>query len=200
LTIAAQLNILPSVNILGTTEEASKMPGYEGIVTEMKEDGKAEVLIQPRSAGIIGASAEVNNKVCHCTPDGSSIRIDVENKVGAGVGDWVLVNREMRALMRNAAALLGIPSLGGAFGLFLALMLSTGLSLGATTWVIFAAGGLLIGIVVGVSVYKRVAPGSQASIDRVIRTRSEIASMPQGEHCTIRKSDGTCDTCAMFSC
>jgi hypothetical protein len=176
------------------------MPGYEGIVTEMKEGGKAEVLIQPGSAGIPGASMEVNNKVCHCTTDGSSIRIDVENKVRAGVGDWVLVNTETRALIRNAAALLGIPFLGGAFGLFLALMLSTGLSFGAIIWVIFVAGGLLIGVVAGVSVYKRVSPGSRPFIDRVIRTRSEIASMPQGEHCTVRKSDGTCDSCAMFSC
>ncbi len=176
------------------------MPGYEGIVTEMKEGGKVEVLIQPGSAGIPGASMEVNNKVCHCTTDGSSIRIDVENKVGAGVGDWVLVNRETRALIRNAAALLGIPFLGGALGLFLGLMLSTGLSLGATIWIIFVAGGLLIGVVAGVSVYKRVSPGSRPFIDRVIRTRSEIASMPQGERCTVRKSDGTCDACAMFSC
>jgi len=176
------------------------MPGYEGMVTAVKEDGKAEVLIQPGSAGIPGASMEVNNKVCHCTTGGSSIRIDVENGVGAAVGDWVLVNRETGALVKNAVALLGIPFLSGTFGIFLALMLTTVLSLGAPSWIIFAAGGLLIGIVVGVSVYKRISAGSGPFINRVIKTQSEIASMPPGEHCTVRKSDGTCDACAVFSC
>jgi hypothetical protein len=184
-------------------EVSRKMSGYEGIVTAVKEDGKTEVLIHPGSAGIPGVSMEVNNKVCHCTTDGSSIRIDVENGVGAAVGDWVLVSRETGALIKNAAALLGIPFLGGTFGIFLALMLTTGLSLGAATWIIFAAGGVVVGIVVGVSVYRRVSPGSRPFIDRVIKTRSEIASMPPGEQCTVRKSDGACDACdacAVFSC
>jgi len=39
-----------------------KMPEYEGFIATIKEDGKAEVIVQPETSGIVGAP-EVSKKV-----------------------------------------------------------------------------------------------------------------------------------------
>ena len=171
------------------------MAGYEGLVATLKNNGLVEVIIQPESAGVPGVSREVNSKVCHCTTDGSTVTIDVENRAGAEVGDWVVVDRERGALKRNTAALLGLPSLGAILGILMALLLTAGFSLGAILWSVCPAGGLLIGIIVGISAFKRVSAHSAPFISRVVKTRLEMASMPANEQCSIKKTDRTCDTC-----
>jgi len=169
---------------------------HEGLVATVKEKGLAEVIIQPGSSGIPGAAQEVNSKVCHCTTDGSTITIEVENRAGADVGDLVLVDRETGALKRNVAVLLGIPALGAILGILVALLLTAVLSLGASAWTVCPAGGLVTGVIAGMVVFRRVSSGHRPFISRVIRTRLEMASMPLGEQCTVKKNDGSCDACA----
>ncbi len=122
------------------------MAAYEGFVATLKENGLAEVVIQPESAGVPGVSQEVNGKVCHCTTDGSTITIDVENRAGAEVGDWVAIDREKGALKRNIVALLGLPALGAILGIVAAFLLSAGFLWGSAVWIVCPAGGLFIGI------------------------------------------------------
>jgi len=172
------------------------MAAYEGLVATLKDNGLVEVIIRPESTGVPGVSQEVNSKVCHCTTDGSTITIDVENRAGAEVGDWVLVNREKGVLRRNAAVLLGIPALGAILGILIALLLNAGFSLGDAVWTVCPAGGILIGIIVGISMFRRVSAGSGPFISRVITTRLEMASMPPGKQCPVKRTDGICDTCA----
>jgi hypothetical protein len=180
--------------VQGKKGEVYIMAAYEGLVATLKESGLAEVIIQPRSAGVPGVSREINSKVCHCTTDGSTITIDVENRAGAEVGDTVLVDRERGALKRNVATLLGIPALGAILGIPVALLLTAGFSLGAIPWTACPVGGLLMGIVVGIWVFRRVSAGSRPFISRIIKTGLQMVSMLVGEQCPMKKRDGKCDT------
>jgi uncharacterized protein YacL len=178
--------------------EVNTMAAYEGLVASLKGNGRAEVIIQPGSSGIPGVSREVNSRVCHCTTDGSTITIDVENRAGAEVGDWAVVDREKGALKRNVATLLGIPALGTVVGVLVALIVTAGFSFGTTAWIVCLLGGLFIGIVIGITIFRRVSAGSRPFISRVVRTRLEMASMPLGQQCPTKKKDGTCGTCSGF--
>ncbi|MBW1783004.1 MAG: SoxR reducing system RseC family protein, partial [Deltaproteobacteria bacterium] len=103
------------------------MPRYEGLVASVDKDGKAEVIIGPDSSGIPGASPRVNRHVCHCATDGSTLTIEALNRVGAGVGDRVIVSRDTAGLVKNAAVLLGIPLMALTAGIALAVFLIHGL-------------------------------------------------------------------------
>jgi hypothetical protein len=111
------------------------MAAYEGLVAGLKDNGRAEVIIQPGNSGVPGVPEEVNSRFCHCATGGSTIRIDVENRAGAEVGDWVLVNRERGVLKRNAGALLGIPGMAAILGIITALILASGFSVGPAVWI-----------------------------------------------------------------
>jgi hypothetical protein len=58
------------------------MPEYEGSVAGLRDDGKAEVLIQPETAGIFGAPS-VSAKVCHCASSSSQVTREALNPVQA---------------------------------------------------------------------------------------------------------------------
>ncbi|MFZ0450149.1 MAG: SoxR reducing system RseC family protein [Desulfatiglandaceae bacterium] len=169
------------------------MAEYEGIVAALKENGEAEVVIRPGSAGIPGVSEEVSNKVCHCTTDSSAVTIAAENEPGAHVGDQVLIHRETGALIKNVLALTGFPAIGLILGIIAAYGLTDGFSTGAAAGIIAIAVGLFIGIAVGVGIFRRISGASQASIRRVIRTQ---ASISQETSCPVRKKDSLCDSCA----
>ncbi len=171
------------------------MPHYEGLVTSLKEDGKAEVVIQPGSMGIPGASPQVNRRVCHCATDGSTITIEALNRVGAGVGDRVFVSRDTSGLIKNASVLLGIPLLGLCAGIVLAAVITHGFAFHVTGGIVAVAASFLLGIVIGVSVFRRVSAGSWPVIDQIVKTRLGAASM-SGENRCARESVGrSCDGC-----
>lgn len=172
------------------------MPEYEGLVAGIKEDGKAEVVIQPGSPGIPGTSREVKRKVCHRATDGSTITIEAENRVGAGVGDRVSVNRETTALLKNAAALLGIPAIGIIAGIAIAALLTGGFSTHITSGMLTIAACLLLGIIIGVLTFRRVSAGNQPVIGRIIRRRLEMPSIPGDDKCSFEKPNAICDGCA----
>lgn len=149
------------------------MPRYEGLVACLKEGGKAEVIIGPDNTGVPGASPQVNRRVCHCTTDGSSFVVEVLNRVGAGVGDRVLVNRDAWGLVKNAAALLGVPVFGLIAGGILAVFLTDGFSLHIAGGVIAIVGCLFSGMIIGVLIFRRISGGSQPVIEHIIERRRQ---------------------------
>jgi hypothetical protein len=94
-----------------------KMPEYEGFIATIKEDGKAEVIVQPETSSIVGAPG-VSKKVCHCASSSSQVTVEALNPVQAAVGDRVAVRVDASLLLRNArslACLSSLWSLGGRF-------------------------------------------------------------------------------------
>jgi hypothetical protein len=172
------------------------MAADEGIVTTVRENGLAQVIIQPGSAGVPGVSPEVNSRFCHCATEGSTIVIEVANRAGAGVGDWVALDREKGARGRNALALLGIPALGALSGLGVAFLLVSWFSSAMYIWTAFPAGGLVLGILLGRACYRRISARSLPFITRVVKTREEAAALAPGNGCAAGNRDGICDSCA----
>lgn len=172
------------------------MPRYEGFVATLKKDGKAEVIIQPGSMCIPGASPRMNRHVCHCATDGSTITIEALNNVGAGVGDRVFVNSDTSGLVKNAAVLLGIPLMGLFAGIALAAVLTHGFAFHMTGGIVAVAVSFLLGIVIGVSVFKRVSAGGQPVIDQIVKIRLEAASMSGENRCAGERVNRSCDGCS----
>jgi len=170
------------------------MPWNEGLVATLKKYGKAEVVIQPVSAGIPGASPQVNRHVCHCVTDGSTITIEAVNSVGAEVGDYVSVRRDTSGLVKNAAVLLGIPGICLMIGIALAAILFHVFVFPMIGGVAVAAVCLLMGIVLGVLLFRRVSTDNPPVIDHIIRARLDAASIYDetmfSKHCDSRGCDG----------
>jgi len=168
---------------------------YEGLVASLATDGKAEVVIKPGTPGIVGAP-ELTGKVCHCASDGSSVTVDALNGVGAGVGDVVSVTRTSGRPMRNAALLLGIPVLGGVSGFAIGLMLFAAFAAGITAAVLATALGLVLGIVIGGRFYRRVSENNQFVVTKIVRTRSEMASLSAKSQSALQGKNVSCDGCS----
>jgi len=156
------------------------MPLYEGVVASLMADGKAEVVIMPAKPGIHG-TPELTEKVCHCATKSSSIKTEALNRVGAGVGDRVLVSRKAGALMKNAVVLLGLPVIGAVSGLAAGAILFDGITFRSAVMVVSASVGLSLGLVMGVATYRRISADDQPVIRRIIRTRREMAFVPRGD-------------------
>ena len=168
---------------------------YEGLLTRCKEDGKAEVVIQPHSAGIPGATKRINARVCHCATPASTIRIEALNSAGAGVGDRVSISRDNPALMKNWGILLGIPLAGLISGIALAFLFTNSFSFHPFV-------GAALGIPIALSTvalsqvwYRKVPTDTQPVIDHIIQVGGETGKELCGESfSSINKSSG-CDGC-----
>ena len=171
------------------------MAADEGIVTTVRENGRAQVVIEPGSPGVPGVSREVNSRVCHCATEGSTIIIEVANRAGAEVGDWVALEREKGAKGRNAVALLGMPALGALSGLGIAFLLASWFSSAMLIWTAFPAGGFILGVLFGAAYYRRVSAHSLPFITRVLKTRQEVAALSFDNGCTAENRNGICDSC-----
>jgi positive regulator of sigma E activity len=172
------------------------MSRYEGLVTSLKEDGRAEVVIQPISSGIPGASPRVNRHVCHCATDGSTITIEALNSVSADVGDRVVVNSDTSGLVKNAAVLLGIPLMGLFAGIALAAVFTHGFAFHMKGGIVAVASSFLLGIVIGVSVFKRTPAGGQPVIDRIVKAKVEATSVSEENRCAGENISSICDGCS----
>ncbi|MDZ7696248.1 MAG: SoxR reducing system RseC family protein [Deltaproteobacteria bacterium] len=149
------------------------MPRHEGFVATLKKDGKAEVVIQPVHPGIPGASSYVNRHVCHCASDGSTVTIAALNGVGAEIGDYVSVLRDTSGLLKNAVALLGVPVLGLIAGVIFAAVLTDGFSSHMATGMIAIAACLIVGITIGVLIFRRISVNSDPIIENIIQKRRQ---------------------------
>lgn len=174
------------------------MAHYEGIVSSIKENGLAEVIIQPGSQGIPGASNEVNCRVCHVTTGGSAITVEAFNTAGSAIGDWVSVTLSSRALMRNAAFLLGIPVLGLIVGVVLAAVLTHGFSAHMETGYMSIGLSLGLGITLGVWLFRRISQTNTPIIERTVKPREEMDKLPCAPALG-RNENISCQSC-YFSC
>lgn len=172
------------------------MPRYEGIVSGLKVDGGAEVIIRPDSTGVPGVSPGVNRRVCHCASDGSTLVIEAFNRAGAGIGDRVLVSRDSSGLIKNAAALLGIPAGFLLTGLLFASLLGHVPAFHFIYGTAVAALFLIAGILLGVRVFKRVSAGNQPVIDSIVGTGPEESSLYEGNPFPKGIDCRSCDGCS----
>jgi positive regulator of sigma E activity len=171
------------------------MPRHEGFVATLKGGDRAEVVIQPGSMGVPGVSPHVNRHVCHCATDGSTITIEALNRVGAGVGDWVSVSRNATEMIRNAALLLGIPTVGLIAGIILATFLTDGFSFRIAGGIIAMAACLLSGVTIGVLIFRRVSTGNQPVIEQIIEKRRPGDSFFSDKQYFSNESNKGCDSC-----
>ena len=154
------------------------MPEYQGLVTRILDQDRAEIAIAPGEQGILDAPEE-SKKVCHTCTDGSTVRLEVINRAGAEEGDWVSFIRSAAAIKQNARALLGIPLLsvlmgaGAGWGLTMATGPHAAISTGG------AALGLLVGLFIGVKRYRRLSAHNPLTITRIVKRRAEVAAMFQ---------------------
>lgn len=149
------------------------MAQYDAVVTSLLPNGRAEIVIRPDKPGIPDAP-EISRRVCHCATDGSMVRTEALNRADAQVGDWVSVYRKPGVVMKNVAALIGFPLAGVIAGTML------GSALGKAAMAIAALGGGLLGIVLGVRYYRHLSEENLMVIDRVIRSREELAAFSGG--------------------
>jgi len=171
------------------------MPEYEGFIASLKGNGKADVIIQPQNAGIPMAP-ELNDKVCHCATDGSTLQVEALNPVGADVGDQVCVTLKSDAVLRNAAMLLGIPAGGIVLGVVVAFLLTNGFSAHAGLGILIIGAGLLLGIIVGIFCYKRLSSADEPVVERIIRTRLEMASSFDRNKVLSQTTSSQCHGCS----
>jgi len=171
------------------------MPTHEGFVATLKENGMAEVVIQPVNAGIPGASARVNRHVCHCVADGSIVLMEAINRVGAEIGDVVSVHRDTSVLIKNAAALLGVPLLSLLAGVIFTALLTDGFSSHMPTGMISIAACLIFGIVIGALIFRRIPPGKPAVIEKIIeKDRKGGLGADRNPFCLV-ESNSNCSSC-----
>ena len=151
------------------------MPEYEGFIASLKEDGKAEVIVQPESSGIVGAPG-VSKKVCCCASSGSQVTVQVLNPVHAAVGDRVSVRVDASFLLWNAGALIGLPVLALALGWAVSFFIPESDLLGVSVKFLCLFCSLLLGIAAGVLLYRHWSRRHLPSIIRIVQTREEMAS------------------------
>jgi hypothetical protein len=142
------------------------MPQYEGIVKEIEKESVARVEMYPEQSGIPGAPG-IN--VCHCASDGSRVSFKAENRVGASVGDYVLIDRDISAILKNTTILIGIPLLGLFFGLLGGLVYMKLLNTGHVSMLTGIFFGLIAGITLGVFIYRRKADSASFIITSIIK-------------------------------
>jgi len=150
------------------------MAQYEAVVANLLPSGRAEIVIRPDKPGIPDAS-EIAQRVCHCATDNSMVRTEALNRAGASTGDWVAVSRKPSAVLKNVIALIGYPLVGAITGAAL------GNPMGSAAMAIIALAGALLGIVLGTRSYRRLSEKNMLVIDRVIKSRDEVAAIFTGE-------------------
>jgi positive regulator of sigma E activity len=152
------------------------MPEYEGFVASIRDDRKAEVLIQPETPGIVGAPS-VSAKVCHCASSSSQVTLEALNPLQAAVGDQVTIEVKVSVLIRNAGILIGTPILALAVGWVVSLLLGGSYLFGLPTTFFCVFFSLPLGVAAGVLLHRHWSKGNLPVISRIIRTREEMASV-----------------------
>jgi hypothetical protein len=146
------------------------MPEYEGFIASLKEDGKAEVIVQPEISGIVGAPG-ASKKVCHCASGSSQVTMEALNPVLAAVGDRAAVTVDASLLVRNAGALIGMPALALALGWAVSFLIPETELFEVPVRFLCLFCSLPLGIAAGLLLYRHWSRRNHPSISRIIRTR-----------------------------
>ena len=171
------------------------MPEYQGLVTRILNQDRAEIAIAPGEQRIHDAP-EVSNRVCHSCTDGSTVRLEVINRAGAEEGDWVLLIRSAAAIKENVKSLLGIPLLSAVLGAGVGWALTMVWGPHAAIPMVGAALGLLVGLLIGVKRYRRVAAANPLIITRIVKKRAELDAMVQAKTDSSPGGESLCGPCA----
>jgi len=159
------------------------MPIYEGIVLNIKDKDKAEVIIYPTLAGIPDAP-QLDNIICHTPSEGSIIKIEAINSyINAKVGDLVSVEYKPKSIGKNIIILIGIPLLMTLIGAFVK---------GTLSATIISFG---IGIIIAIFLY-RITYKKEGSpiIISILKNKDELKEnvcrsgekvMPNCKHCPL---------------
>ncbi len=151
------------------------MANYEGLVATRKDNEKVEVLIRPSSEGILGASERINQQVCHCAAEGSTVKIEAINAARAEVGDWVVLHRDTKVLFRNAVLLVGIPLIGLLVGLII-LHARTGFENISALSIIIAAVPFSASVLIVLAGFKKIYKPSVPVVTGVLKKAPELAA------------------------
>ena len=154
------------------------MPEYEGMVTMLRDDGTADVLVVPERSFIPGAS-DLN--VCHCATAKSSVATRALNTAGAKVGDLAMLHLDAAPLARNLLTFLACPAAGALIGFL------TGF---AFPWwwteIVFALAGGTAGLLAGIRIRRRAGAEHLPVIIKVVLSSDEVAGTcgkARGEDC-----------------
>ena len=169
---------------------------HEGIVTKLKENGKADVIIQPPGAGVPGVSKEINARVCHCATPASTITIEALNSAGAGVGDRVSVMRDTSTLLKNCGILLGIPLAGLIGGIALTFLITDRSSSVHPAGVAAGITFTLVAVALSIVWYRRSSVGSDPVIDRILQVAGKTGAEMCGGVFPIKNKGSACNTCS----
>lgn len=168
---------------------------YEGLVTDIQSEGRVQVTIRPSKMGIPGAP-EVSRRVCHSSTNGSIVRVDVLNEVGAAMGDWVSVRQTDGVVRKNVAVLIGIPLSGGILGMVAALSVTLATAVFyPVLWLLFAGLGLLGGILAGQRIYSRSARHNQLVVQQILRPAKDLRAQFGDVRTRMEKAATSCGDC-----
>jgi hypothetical protein len=172
------------------------MAQYQGLVSNIYENHRAEVVIVREEAGIVGAP---NVNVCHSPTGSSRIRAKALNTAGAKTGDLVSLSRRSGELLKNAGILLGLPFAGLVSGTVCSLLLKVYRNGSWDFAVSMACFGLFLGIAAGVMIHRKTSKDNPLIITRVIKRGSDLSAtfctqkMGSGRQNPFRGSG--CDAC-----
>ncbi len=174
---------------------------YEAIVINLKENGRADVVIQPPGSGVHGASKEINARVCHCATAASSITVEALNSAGADVGDRVSIIKDTSALLKNWGILLGIPLAGLIIGLALNSLVTGPLSLAPAVGLTAGIAFPLLALVLSIAWYRRSSTSSDPVIDRILQVAEKTGPQLQSGIFPVNAQGSNCGACSgNFSC
>lgn len=138
----------------------------EGVVTQIRPNGTAQVVIQQDPGGCIPGAPGVNH--CHCAGCSASITVEALNRADASVGDLVRVSHEPGAVLRSAGALIGIPLLGLIVGVSIGSILYQRLLVQGLVAFLMGGAFFVAGIAVGAFVRRRDALEKQPIVTEIM--------------------------------
>lgn len=159
------------------------MSASEGIVLEVSDEGKAQVLLEA-SDPCIHCAEEMD--VCNCSGGSSRVIIRALNALDASVGDLVSISHKPGALLKSIAIFLVIPAVGLIAGLFISALLNQRYTVGLSATAIPTVAGLFLGVAISVLVYRRVSADIQPFVSHIIRSGLQIPS-------SMRVTDPVCN-------
>ena len=171
------------------------MAKWNGIVTNVKNGGTVDVIIGPSQQSIPHAPESINQRVCHCSSDSSSVIITAIDRVGAHVGDYVSVSRSTSIIIKNLIFFIGLPVAGLALGLITHLVAGVSSHMGYI--ILSAALSLMAGSSIGIYLYKKTSHEDPFVLNEIIsRAGDEMKMVSSGGFSCIPGSE-YCNSCSI---
>ena len=153
------------------------MKPARGLVSSVGEDGRASVVIYTTDDSVKPGCPEAD--VCACSGGRSQITIKALNQAGAKTGDVVSISRNPGTAMKSLLILLGIPLSGLILGTSVGGMMLQSRTIDATGLAVASLGGLLLGALAAVVVYRRISGDDRFApiIDSILRSVAKATAI-----------------------